>query len=227
MTAGRVLLVEDDAKVRETVRLYLAREGFTALEAVDGRSGLEAVRTRKPDLVVLDVMLPGLDGFSVCREIRTFSAVPVILLTAKTQDEDVRKGLDLGADDYVPKPFSPRTLVARIRAVLRRTRDEAGPAELSLGALRVDRGRHRAEVGGEPVELTPTEFRLLALLAAAPGRVFSRSQLVERVLGGESEATERTIDAHVMNLRRKLGARPEAPRVATVFGVGYRLEAPA
>jgi DNA-binding response OmpR family regulator len=226
MTAGRILLVEDDAKVRETVRLYLAREGFTALEAADGPSGLDAVRMKKPDLVVLDVMLPGLDGFSVCREIRTFSAVPVILLTAKTLDEDVRKGLDLGADDYVPKPFSPRTLVARIRAVLRRTRDEAGPAEFSAGALRVDRARHRAEVAGEAVELTPTEFRLLVLLAASPGRVWSRLQLVERVLGGESEATERTIDAHVMNLRRKLAPHARAPRVATVFGVGYRLEMP-
>jgi DNA-binding response OmpR family regulator len=224
MTAGRILLVEDDAKVRETVRLYLAREGFTALEAADGPSGLEAVRAKKPDLVVLDVMLPGLDGFSVCREIRKFSAVPVILLTAKTQDEDVRKGLDLGADDYVPKPFSPRTLVARVRAVLRRTRDETGPAEVSLGALRVDRARHRAEVGGTAVELTPTEFRLLALLASTPGRVWSRLQLVERVLGGESEATERTIDAHVMNLRRKLAPHAGSPRVATVFGVGYRLE---
>ncbi len=226
MTAGRILLVEDDAKVRETVRLYLAHEGFTALEAADGPSGLDAVRTKRPDLVVLDVMLPGLDGFSVCREIRKFSAVPVILLTAKTQDEDVRKGLDLGADDYVPKPFSPRTLVARVRAVLRRTRDEAGPAELSLGALRVDRARHRAEIGGEAVDLTPTEFRLLALLASTPGRVWSRLQLVERVLGGESEATERTIDAHVMNLRRKLAPHAASPRVATVFGVGYRLETP-
>jgi DNA-binding response OmpR family regulator len=226
MTAGRILLVEDDAKVRETVRLYLAHEGFTALEATDGPSGLDAVRTKRPDLVVLDVMLPGLDGFSVCREIRRLSAVPVILLTAKTQDEDVRKGLDLGADDYVPKPFSPRTLVARVRAVLRRTRDEAGPAELSLGALRVDRTRHRAEIGGEAVDLTPTEFRLLALLASTPGRVWSRLQLVERVLGGESEATERTIDAHVMNLRRKLAPHATSPRVATVFGVGYRLETP-
>jgi DNA-binding response OmpR family regulator len=227
MTAGRILLVEDDARVRETVRLYLAREGFTALEAADGPSGLEAVRSKRPDLVVLDVMLPGLDGFSVCREIRKFSAVPVILLTARTQDEEVRKGLDLGADDYVPKPFSPRTLVARVRAVLRRTREETGPAELEAGRLRIDRARHRAEIAGDAVDLTPTEFRLLALLAAAPGRVFSRSQLVERALGGESEATERTIDAHVMNLRRKLAPHGGAPRVATVFGVGYRLETPA
>jgi DNA-binding response OmpR family regulator len=227
MTAGRILLVEDDARVRETVRLYLAREGFTALEAADGSSGLEAVRTKRPDLVVLDVMLPGLDGFSVCREIRKFSAVPVILLTARTQDEEIRKGLDLGADDYVPKPFSPRTLVARVRAVLRRTRDETGPAEVLAGALRIDRARHRAEVGGAAVELTPTEFRLLALFAGSPGRVWSRALLVERVLGGESEATERTIDAHVMNLRRKLAPHARAPRVATVFGVGYRLEGPA
>ena len=227
MTAGRILLVEDDARVRETVRLYLAREGFTALEAADGPSGLEAVRSKRPDLVVLDVMLPGLDGFSVCREIRKFSAVPVILLTARTQDEEVRKGLDLGADDYVPKPFSPRTLVARVRAVLRRTRDETGPAEVLAGALRIDRARHRAEVSGTAVDLTPTEFRLLALLAGSPGRVWSRALLVERVLGGESEATERTIDAHVMNLRRKLAPHARAPRVATVFGVGYRLETPA
>jgi DNA-binding response OmpR family regulator len=227
MTAGRVLLVEDDAKVRETLRLYLAREGFATLEAADGPSGLEAVRAKRPDLVVLDVMLPGLDGFSVCREIRTFSAVPVILLTARTQDEEIRKGLDFGADDYVPKPFSPRTLVARVRAVLRRTRDEAGPGEIAVGALHVDRAQHRAIVAGTTVDLTPTEFRLLSLLAASQGRVFSRALLVERVLGGESEATERTVDAHVMNLRRKLAVHPGAPRVATVYGVGYRLDVPA
>ena len=222
-----MLVIEDDAKTRETIALYLAREGFTFAGAADGPSGLAAARAKPPDLVVLDLMLPGLDGLAVCRELRRVSAVPIIMLTARTTDEDVRKGLDLGADDYVAKPFSPRTLVARIRAVLRRTRDDVAPKEVTAGSLRIDRTRHLVTVSGAGVPVTRTEFRLLALLAGSPGRVFSRTLLVERVLGGESEAAERTIDAHVMNLRRKLAPHAEAPRVATVFGVGYRLEVPA
>ena len=226
MSEGRVLVIEDDAKTRETIALYLAREGFSFAGAADGPSGLAAARAKPPDLVVLDLMLPGLDGLAVCRALRRDTAVPIIMLTARTTDEDVRRGLDLGADDYVAKPFSPRTLVARIRAVLRRTRDDVAPKEIAAGSLLIDRARHLVAVAGTDVDLTPTEFRLLALLAASPGRVWSRALLVERVLGGESEAAERTIDAHVMNLRRKLTAQAGAPRVATVYGIGYRLEVP-
>ncbi len=226
MWEGRVLVIEDDAKTRETIALYLAREGFTFQGAADGPEGLAAAREKSPDLVVLDLMLPGLDGLALCRELRRVSAVPIIMLTARTTEEDVRKGLDLGADDYVAKPFSPRTLVARIRAVLRRTRDDVAPREITAGSLSIDRARHRVTISGEDVPLTRTEFRLLAVLAEAPGRVFSRTLLVERVLGSDADTAERTIDAHVMNVRRKLLLLAGAPVVATVFGVGYRLEAP-
>jgi DNA-binding response OmpR family regulator len=224
MSEGRVLVIEDDAKTRETIALYLAREGFAFAGAADGPSGLAAARAKNPDLVVLDLMLPGLDGLAVCRELRRFSAVPIIMLTARTTDADVQRGLDLGADDYVAKPFSPRTLVARIRAVLRRTRDDVAPEEILVGPLRIDRARHTATVGGNEVALTRTEFRLLAVLAESPGRVFSRTLLVERVLGIDTDTAERTIDAHVMKVRRKLSLVAGAPVLATVFGVGYRLE---
>ena len=226
MSEGRVLVIEDDAKTRETIALYLAREGFTFAGAADGPSGLAAAREKPPDLVVLDLMLAGLDGLAVCKELRRASAVPIIMLTARTTDEDVRRGLDLGADDYVAKPFSPRTLLARIRAVLRRTRDDVAPKEIAVGSLRIDRARHAATVDGAEVPLTRTEFRLLAVLAESPGRVFSRTSLVERVLGIDTDTAERTIDAHVMKVRRKLSPLAGAPVLATVFGVGYRLEVP-
>jgi DNA-binding response OmpR family regulator len=225
MSEGRVLVIEDDAKTRETIALYLAREGFTFVGVADGPAGLAAARAKAPDLVVLDLMLPGLDGLSVLKELRLVSAVPVILLTARTTDEDVRRGLDCGADDYVAKPFSPRTLLARVRAVLRRTRDEVSPREIAAGSLRVDRARHSVTVDGGEISLTRTEFRLLALLAEAPGRVFTRPFLVERLLGSDAQTAERTIDAHVMNVRRKLASFAKAPRILTVFGIGYRLEA--
>jgi DNA-binding response OmpR family regulator len=221
--SGRtVLVVEDDRKTSSLVKLYLENAGFEVAVAFDGGQAVEAARARRPDLVVLDVMIPTLDGFEVCRALRAESDVPVILLTARTTEPDKLRGLDIGADDYVAKPFSPRELVARIRAVLRRAapRDrEEGPAELRFQGLVLDLGRREARVEGSPVSLTPNEFRILEALARAPGRAFTRSELVERAFGWDYEGMERTVDAHVKNLRRKLGP---GSWIETVFGTGYR-----
>ena len=226
---ARILVVDDDAKTVASVRLYLEHAGYEVETAADGRAGLERARAEPaPDLVVLDRMLPHLDGLAVCRLVRGESGIPVILLTARTTEADRLEGLDLGADDYVSKPFSPRELVARVRAVLRRTQADV-PETLAVGALAVDTGRREVRVGATPVGLTPREFAILVALARAPGRVFSRQALRERAFGDASDALDRTVDAHVVKLRRKLaaaGVGPDAPRVETVFGVGYRLAAP-
>ena len=225
----RILVVDDHAKTVDSVRLYLEHAGFEVLAASDGERALALARaTPPPDLVVLDVMLPGLSGLEVCRRLREESALPIILLTARSTEEDRLEGLDLGADDYVVKPFSPRELAARVRAVLRR----AGPAPeggapLRVGEIVVDPVRHQVTVRETAVALTPREFRLLEVLARAPGRAFTRAELVERAFGDDSEALERTIDAHVVNLRRKLEHDPARPSwIETVYGVGYRLRAP-
>lgn len=224
---SRILVVDDDAKTVASVRLYLEHAGYQVDTAPDGRAALERTRVDPPpDLVVLDRMLPHLDGLAVCRLVRGESGIPVILLTARTSEADRLEGLDLGADDYVSKPFSPRELVARVRAVLRRTQPE-GPETLAVGALTIDSGRRAVTIGAHRVELTPREFAILVALARAPGRVFSREALRERAFGGSSEALDRTVDAHIVKLRRKLAAGgPDAPLVETVFGVGYRLAAP-
>jgi DNA-binding response OmpR family regulator len=226
---ARILVVDDDAKTVASVRLYLEHAGYQVDTAADGRAALERARAEPaPDLVVLDRMLPHLDGLAVCRLVRGESGIPVILLTARTSEADRLEGLDLGADDYVSKPFSPRELVARVRAVLRRTQSEAVET-LAVGALTIDTGRREVAVGPHRVELTPREFAILVALARAPGRVFSREALRERAFGAESEALDRTVDAHMVKLRRKLaaaGGGPNAPLVETVFGVGYRLAAP-
>ena len=221
--SGRtVLVVEDDRKTSSLVKLYLENAGFEVAVAFDGGQALAAARARRPDLVVLDVMIPTLDGFEVCRTLRGESDVPVILLTARTTEPDKLRGLDIGADDYVTKPFSPRELVARVRAVLRRAapreREEAA-GELRFQGLVLDLGRREVRVDGSPVALTPNEFRMLEVLARAPGRAFSRAELVERAFGWDYEGMERTVDAHVKNLRRKLGP---GSWIETVFGVGYR-----
>ncbi len=227
--AKRILVADDDPKVVEVMELYLRRDGYQVLTAGDGRRTLEAVRELHPDLVVLDLMMPDLDGLDVCRVLRTESSVPIIMLTARSTEDDRILGLDLGADDYVTKPASPREVVARVRAVLRRVAEQEvdrGPLQLCLGDLLVDVRRHEAKSGDERVPLTPTEFKLLRVLAAEPGRAFSRSELVDQVLGTGYEGFERTIDAHVKNLRRKVESDPAHPRyLLTVFGVGYRLEA--
>ena len=220
-----ILVVDDDPKTVASVRLYLEHGGCAVISAGDGREALGRAATEpRPDLVVLDLMLPGLDGFAVCRRLREISDVPIIMLTARSTEEDRLEGLDLGADDYVIKPFSPRELAARVRAVLRRVPgSEAGPP-VRVGEVVVDPGRHEVTRAGEKVGLTPREFRLLETMARAPGRAFSRAELLERAFGADSEALDRTIDAHVVNLRRKLEAgRQGPPLIETVFGVGYRL----
>ena len=223
---ARILVVDDDAKTVAAVRLYLEHAGYQVDTAADGRAALAKARADPPpDLVVLDRMLPHLDGLAICRVVRGESGIPVILLTARTSEADRLEGLDLGADDYVSKPFSPRELVARVRAVLRRTQPEE-PEALTVGALTIDSGRREVTIATHAVVLTPREFAILLALARAPGRVFSREALRERAFGSGSEALDRTVDAHIVKLRRKLavgGNGPSAPRVETVFGVGYRL----
>ena len=223
----RVLVADDDRKTVELVRLYLERDGYQVATAYDGRRALDAAREIHPDLVVLDLMMPELNGLDVCRLLRAESKVPIIMLTARTTEDDRIAGLDLGADDYVVKPFSPGELVARVRAVLRRVAEqeaEQGPQRLRLGSLLVDFRRHEAKDENGSVQLTPTEFRLLKVLATEPGRAYSRAQLVSLVLGDGYEGFERTIDVHLMNLRKKVEPSPSQPTyLLTVYGVGYKL----
>jgi len=224
----RVLIVDDEPSVHEVVRAYLEREGFIVLSATNGRDGLRLAEDRRPALIVLDLMLPDLPGEEIAREVRRRSDVPILMLTARSAEEDRVAGLELGADDYLTKPFSPRELVARIKAVLRRASDGDAPLlarmHLDEGSLVVDSDRHEVTLDGELMELTASEFRLLVALARHPGRVYSRAELVERLQGHASAGYERTVDAHVKNLRRKLGDDPRDPRyVVTVHGVGYKL----
>ncbi len=223
---AKILVVEDEAKIAEMVRLYLERDGYDVAVATDGRSALDAYRHTNPDLMVLDIMLPEIDGLEVCRAIRRTSDTPIIMLTARVEEVDRLIGLELGADDYVAKPFSPRELVARVRAVLRRSTRPARPAadgQIQVGDLVVDERRHEATAAGARLDLTPTEFRLLATMAREPGRVFSRAQLLDLALGERFEGYERTVDAHIKNLRGKLAPARHCA-VETVYGVGYRLE---
>jgi two-component system alkaline phosphatase synthesis response regulator PhoP len=220
-----ILVVDDEPKITALARDYLEHGGFAVLVAGDGRSALALARSRRPDLVVLDLGLPGLDGLDVARALRRDSDVPILMLTARTDEADRIAGLELGADDYVTKPFSPRELVARVRAILRRTELATTLADAPIRILDVelDPARLRVSVAGRPVDLTPTEFTLLATLARQPGRVFTRSQLLDAIHGVAFEAYERAIDGHVKNLRRKLEPDPAHPRyLQTVHGVGYR-----
>ena len=223
-----ILVVEDEPQIAALVRDYLEHAGFAVLAASDGRAGLALARTRRPDAIVLDLGLPGLDGLDVIRALRRDAGIPIVVLTARGDETDRVAGLELGADDYVVKPFSPRELVARVRAILRRAEAAARPRErLVVGELDVDLGRHRVSVAGRAVRLTPTEFELLAVLAREPGRVFTRGQLLDAVRGFSLETYERAIDGHVKNLRRKLEPDPAEPRyVLTVHGVGYALAEP-
>jgi two-component system alkaline phosphatase synthesis response regulator PhoP len=224
MAGKRVLVVDDDTKTVELVKLYLKRDGYRVLTAYEGIEALRLAREGHPDLIVLDLMLPGIDGLEICRTLRSESDVPVIMLTAKTTDQDKLVGLDLGADDYVTKPFSPRELAARVRAVLRRLPGERGPAEVKHGELTVNFLKHEAFLEEKPLNLTTVEFKLLAALIKEPGRVFSRAQLIENALGHDFEGFDRTIDVHVLNLRRKLEPDPVHPRyIKTVYGAGYKL----
>ncbi len=220
-----ILVVDDERKIRDLVRAYLEREGYSVLLAESGQDALDVAGRASPDLVVLDLMLPDLSGEEVARSLRSVSDVPIIMLTAKAAEEDRVAGLRLGADDYLAKPFSPRELVARVEAVLRRARGGRAESALSFdgGKLIVDPETREVTLGGMPATLTRSEFDLLLALASRPGRVFSRYELVTRVQGYDYEGYERTIDAHVKNLRRKLGDDPRDPRyVVTVTGVGYK-----
>ncbi len=223
----RVLVVDDDPNTVRLIEAYLQKDGYRVATAFDGKQALELARKARPDLVVLDLMLPEIDGLDVCRLLRADSQVPIIMLTARTTEEDKLQGLDLGADDYVTKPFSPRELVARVRAVLRRVAqaEEAELEDARFGDLSVSFARHEVRRAEQVVSLTPTEFKLLEVLARSPGRAFTRLQLVDQVLGLEYAGFERTIDTHVANLRRKIEADPAHLRyVRTVFGIGYKLE---
>ena len=224
MAGKRVLVVDDDVKTVELVRLYLNRDGYRVLTAYDGVEALRLARESRPDLIVLDLMLPGIDGLQICRTLRNESDVPIIMLTARTTDQDKLTGLDLGADDYMTKPFSPRELAARIRAVLRRLPGERGPTEIKHGDLTVNSLKHEASLAGRPLNLTTVEFKLLGVLIKEPGRVFSRGQLIEKAFGYDFEGFDRTIDVHILNLRRKLEPEPSHPRyIKTVYGAGYKL----
>jgi len=219
-----VLVVEDEIEIARVVRDYLRNAGFEVIVVGDGGSAVASVRSAKPDLLVLDLGLPGRDGLDVAREIRRWSDTPIVMLTARGDETDRIVGLEIGADDYVVKPFSPKELVARVRAVLRRTRTAArGDEVVRAGDVEIDTAKMRVSVGGAQVDLTPTEFQLLATLAREPGRVFTRSQLLDAVHGVAIESYERAIDAHVKNIRRKIEPEPGSPRyVVTVHGVGYR-----
>jgi DNA-binding response OmpR family regulator len=224
--AKKILVVDDEPKIIKVVKVYLEQAGFRVVTAGDGQMALTVFRHEKPDLVVLDLMLPGIDGLDVCRIMRRESNVPVIMLTARAEEADRLIGLELGADDYVVKPFSPREVVARIRAVLRRVEGEVSLSEvIHVGGLVIDLAQHTVEVAGRLVELTPTEFDLLTVLARHPSRAFTRLQLLDQVQGDAYEGYERTVDAHVKNLRAKIEPDPKHPRyIVTVYGVGYKLE---
>lgn len=230
--SARILVAEDDEMQSRLIRIYLEREGNAVQVVADGRAALDKARSTSPDLIVLDVMLPLVDGLDVCRILRTESSdIPILLLTARTTEEDMLLGLDLGADDYLTKPYSPRELTARVRALLRRSRKtgaETQPSTLRVGELELDTARFEVRMSGRPVPLTSKEFNILETLAREPGRVFTRAQILERVFGYDRDVLERTVDAHVMNLRRKLESGPDpTPRLLeTVYGRGYRLTAP-
>jgi DNA-binding response OmpR family regulator len=219
-----ILVVDDEKQIVKIVKLYLEQAGFRAVTANDGPAALAAFRHERPDLVVLDLNLPELDGLEVCRIIRRESATPVIMLTARAEEADKLGGLELGADDYIVKPFSPREVVARVRAVLRRASGDVAVSHLlRAGELQLDLDRHTLTRGAQPIELTPTEFGLLAVLMQNAGRVLTRAQLLDQARSEAMDGYERTIDAHIKNLRHKLEPDPKTPRyILTVVGVGYR-----
>jgi DNA-binding response OmpR family regulator len=224
MAKQKVLVVDDDPKIVSLVQLYLEREGYHVLIARDGLEALDAARQEQPDLIVLDLLLPQVDGLDVCRLLRTESQVPIIMLTARSTEDDKILGLDLGADDYVTKPFSPRELMARVRARLRHA-DDAGQRqdELRFERLVIDRRAHEVRLDGQEIDLTPTEFKLLHTLASQPDRAFSRAELLDLVFGYDFDGFDRTVDVHVMNLRKKIEPDPKHPTyVRTVYGIGYR-----
>ena len=224
--AKKILVVDDEKKIVDIVKAYLEREGYQVITAYDGRSALELARRQPPDLIVLDLMLPEISGWDVCRTIRKESDIPIIMLTARDDTSDKIVGLELGADDYVTKPFDPKELVSRVRAILRRSEGRALPkAVINVSDLSIDIEKRLVRRGSELLELTPIEFELLRILAEGRGRVYSRMQLLDKIQGDAYEGYERTIDSHIKNLRKKIEPDPEHPKyVVTVYGVGYKLE---
>jgi two-component system alkaline phosphatase synthesis response regulator PhoP len=222
MMRGRILVVEDETKIAELVKAYLEKEGFEVTVAMTGQQAVSILKNQF-DLIILDLMLPDMDGEDICRSIRKDSDIPIIMLTAKSEEEDRIKGLGIGADDYVVKPFSPRELVARAKALLRRTKGTKQSVSFNKGDLVIDSLRFEIKKDGAPVVLTPTEFKLLQCLAEHPGQIFSRLQLVNIILGYDFEGYDRTIDAHIKNIRHKIEEDPRDPSyIKTVYGVGYR-----
>ncbi len=224
----KVLVVEDDPMTANLIRAYLEQEHYVVIIANDGRRALELIREKQPDLIILDLMLPKVDGLDVARIVRRTSEMPIIMLTAKSTEDDVLLGLDLGADDYMTKPFSPRELVARVRTVLRRVRNQQprDADELHYGELSIYVSKHEVTRRGVQILLTPREFKILYILAREPGRVFSRHQLLEGAFGMDSDSLERTVDYHIMNLRRKIEEDVSASTyIQTVFGIGYKFSA--
>ena len=223
-----VLIVEDDRATSDLIDMYLKRDGYRVIVAYDGLEGLRMARDANPNLIVLDLSLPGMGGKEVCETLRGESDIPIVMVTARVEEEDRLAGLDLGADDYVTKPFSPRELTARIRAVLRRTNrnNTINPDsdELIWNDIRVDQGKHAVAVGGQDIDLTPTEFNILVLLMKRPGRVFTRGQVIDQVFGYDFEGFDRSVDAHMSNLRRKVEEGvPSGTYIKTIYGVGYKL----
>ena len=222
--AHRVLVVDDDRKTVGSIKLYLEHDGYDVTAVYDGRAALAEARSKQPDLLLLDLMLPEISGIEVCRILRAESAVPIIMLTSRATEDDKLCGLDLGADDYITKPFSPRELVARVRAVLRRTARDDDSSAVEICDLVIDPQSHEVRKSGRLISLTPTEFKLLETLAKAPDRTFSRQELVQRAFGWDYDGLDRTVDAHIMNLRKKLDDRSgRASLIGTVFGVGYKI----
>lgn len=225
--AQRILVVDDDAQIARLVRTYLEKSGFAVLTAANGEDALHLIRSEKPDLVVLDLMLPDRDGWEITRIVRrdeTLKALPIIMLTARVEDTDRIVGLELGADDYIPKPFNPREVVARVRAVLRRVGSTSAPAKvLRSGELALDLDGHTLTLNDQPIEVTPTEFELLRAFMEQPVHAYTRAELIERALGYDYAGGERTLDSHIKNLRKKIECDPTHPvYILTVYGVGYR-----
>lgn len=221
----RILIVEDESRLATVLADYLRAAGFNTETLANGLDVVPAVRARPPDLILLDLMLPGRDGLDICRELRSFFSAPIVMVTARVEEVDRLLGLELGADDYICKPYSPREVVARVRAILRRSQRDAVPAA-PPSALVIDEKQYRASYQGQRLELTPVEFRLLRALAATPGRVYSRTQLMDQLYADHRAVTDRTVDSHIRNLRRKLDAvSPDHELIRSVYGVGYSFEA--
>jgi DNA-binding response OmpR family regulator len=221
-----ILVVDDEPKIVRLARDYLEKNAYWVITAGDGQTALSMARREKPDLIILDLMLPGLDGWEVCRALRRETEIPIIMLTARSEESDQIVGLELGADDYINKPFSPKALVARVRAVLRRSQGRLRtPSRLRAGNLEIDLDAHRVALDGEPLHLTPNEFKLLSILAAHPDQTLSREQLLDHLHGAAYNTFDRSVDSHIKNLRRKIETDPAKPRfIETVYGIGYRFK---